>query len=513
MKPNVIMVLADQLNAEWMGCAGHPQALTPEFDAFAASGMRFEKAYCQNPICTPSRVSILSGRYAQNHGYYGLSGPAPLGLDNLFRHFRRHGYRTAAYGKLHLPESPRNWIADDVDEFGDSYESADGTCATSEFLSGLDAKGLREQEDSWHNTTGFYSPNTIPMDARPSALPFEETQEMWCARKAMAFMSQADERPFCIQIAFQKPHHPLFPNERFWNLYPEDLALPSHWDADAGGRPPNFQKMKIGARNMKPEFGVPGESFEDFLRRSWRGTLACVSQIDHVFGLLLCFLKERGLDKNTIVILGSDHGAYHGHFGLMEKAPGICSDAVCRVPMIWKVPEVTPEGSVCSQLVENIDMAPTLAKLCGLPDFDSADGLDITPLLKNQECSVHEVALTENVWSKSIRWKNWRFVHYSSRMFEEGDFGELYNLEEDPWERRNLYFDPQHQDLVASLRRRLLEYLIETRRTVTTHVTVKNEPGRDCDPGARFTYPVCDDNAAPNPIQARNREKLNKNYL
>jgi arylsulfatase A-like enzyme len=289
--------------------------------------------------------------------------------------------------------------------------------------------------------------------------------------------------------------------------------LPSHWDADAGERPPHFQNVKAGARNMKPEFGEPGESFEDFLRRSWRGTLACVSQIDHVFGLLLRFLKERGLDKNTIVILGSDHGAYHGHFGLLEKAPGICSDAVCRVPMIWKVPGVTPEGSVCSQLVENIDMAPTLAKLCGLPDFDSADGLDITPLLKNEDRAIHEIALTENVWSKSIRWKNWRFVHYSSRMFEEGDFGELYNLEEDPWESRNLYADPQHQDLVATLRRRLLEHLIETRRTVTTHVTVKNEPGRDCDPGARFTYPVCDDGTAPNPAQARNRQTLNKNYL
>ena len=199
-RPNVLMILADQHHAGLMGCAGFAGVHTPQLDAFAAEGMRFTDAYCQNPICTPSRVSILSGQYCQNHGYYGLSGPAPTGLPNLFRHFRAAGYRTAAYGKLHLPESPRNWIADDVDEFGDAYESVDGERGNSEFLNGLAALGLRDKEDSWRNLHSFYGAQ-LPNDACPSALPYEHTMERWAAQKAMDFAVADAPRPFCMQIA------------------------------------------------------------------------------------------------------------------------------------------------------------------------------------------------------------------------------------------------------------------------------------------------------------------------
>jgi choline-sulfatase/uncharacterized sulfatase len=509
---NVLVVLADQLNANWLGCAGHPQAKTPHLDAFASSGMQFSRAYCQNPICTPSRVSILSGQYCQNHGYYGLSGPAPQGLDNLFRHFRAHGYRTAAYGKLHLPESPRNWIADDVDEFGDSYETADGRFGASEFLQGLKEKGLRDLEDSWHNEREYGQPS-IAIDAMPSKLPLEETQEMWSARKAMEFIRQNTSRPFCIQIAFQKPHHPLLPNPRFWEMYPADLDLPPDWNADPGHRPPQFRKRWQEWHEYRGEYGREGESFEDLARRCWRGTLACVSQIDYVFGQLMEFLKANGLEDNTIVVFGSDHGAYHGHLGILEKAPGICSEAVCRVPMIWRVPRQTPAGSRCGQLVENVDMAPTLTALCGLPGMDSADGLEISNLLRGEDSAVREVSVTENVWSKALRWKHWRFIHYQRAAFGGADEGELYNLADDPHESRNLYADPGHAPVVEACRRLLLEWLISTRRTVTTQCTVNDQCVANHQTTERFTYPQCGDGTAPNPIQARNRTDIHEMYL
>jgi len=188
--PNILLVLADQHNAGLLGCAGHRQALTPNLDRFAAGGVRFSNAYAQNTICTPSRVCILSGQYCHNHGIYGLSGPAQPGLDNLMRHARRHGYFTAAFGKLHLPNSPRNWIADDLDHFGDTYETPDGLIGDSEYFRYLENLGLREQEDSWHNPWN-YGPGTISSDARPSELPYEHTQEVWCARQAMACMESA----------------------------------------------------------------------------------------------------------------------------------------------------------------------------------------------------------------------------------------------------------------------------------------------------------------------------------
>lgn len=505
------MVLADQLNAQWMGCAGHPQALTPRLDAFAASAMRFEAAYCQNPICTPSRVSILSGQYCQNHGYYGLSGPAPR-LDNLFRHFRANGYRTAAYGKLHLPESPRNWIADDVDDFGDAYETADGVFGESAFLKNLERKGLREWEDSWHNEKQ-YGPGTIAIDATPSKLPLEETMEMWAARQAMDFMAAADGQPFCIQLALQKPHHPLLPNQRFWDLYPEDLDLPETWDDAPTGRPPHFRQRWDEWQQYPPEFGHPGENHEDFVQRCWRGTLACVSQIDHVFGLLLDFLHAQGLEKNTIVIFGSDHGAYHGLYGILEKAPGICSEAVCRVPLLWRAPGITPAGSRCDHLVENVDLTPTLNALCGLPAFEAADGLDVTPLLRGENAPLRKISVTENVWSKALRWKQWRFVHYQPEHFQGEDHGELYNLADDPHERHNLYMDPGHAPVVQNCRRLLLEWLIRTRRSVTTQSSIHQPRGASYVKGSHFTYATTDDGTAPTSQQAPHRNDINRYYL
>jgi arylsulfatase len=508
--PNILMVLADQHNASLMGCAGHAQALTPHLDDFAASGTRFTEAHCQNPICTPSRVSILSGQYCHNHGYYGLSGPSNAGLDNLFRHARSHGYRTAGFGKLHLPTSPANWIAEDVDVFGDAYETADGVVGDSDFLRHLEKAGLRHLEDSWHNAH-HYGSGTISHDARPSELPYEHTLEHWCADRAIEFMDADREQPFCIQVAFQKPHHPLLPQQRFWDLYDEDLELPPTIDHPPDGRPPHFQQMWHNFHDRKWDYDDDfGGGTRGGMRRAWRGTLACISQIDDVFGRLLAHLDASGLAQDTIVIYGSDHGAYHGIHGIEEKAPGICSDAVCRVPMIWRVPGRTAPGAVCEQLVENIDMLPTLSALCGMSDFAAADGHDLSRLLDGEDTPVRESAVTENVLSKALRWDRWRLVHYDRQLFGGEDVGELYDMAADPDECRNLYHDPEHSDVVHEGRRRLMEWLARTTRVVTAQPTVGDHPARG--EAGRRTHPVCTDGRAPNHAQPRHHD-YGINYL
>ena len=504
------MVLADQHHAGLLGCGGHPQVRTPHLDAFAASGVHFTSAYCQNPICTPSRVSILSGQYCHNHGYYGLSGPANPGLDNLFRHVRSHGYRTAGFGKLHLPMSPANWIAADVDVFGDVYETADGVIGDSEFLRDLEAHGLRHLEDSWHNAE-HYGPGTISHDARPSQLPYEHTMERWCADRTIAFIDADRDRPFCVQVAFQKPHHPLLPQPAFWDLYADDLDLPPTIDHPPDGRPPHFQHMWRNFHQRRWDYDADfGGGVRGGMRRAWRGTLACVSQIDDVFGRLLAHLEATGRADDTIVIYGSDHGAYHGIHGIEEKAPGICSDAVCRVPMIWRVAGVTAAGSACGQLVENIDIVPTLTALCGLPEFAAADGRDLSALLVGGDLPVRDAALTENVSSKALRWDRWRFVHYDRELFDGQDVGELYDLVTDPDERRNLYHDGDHADVVHESRRRLVETLTRTTRIVTGQPTVGEQPGRG--EVGRRRYPVCADGRAPNAAQPT-RHDYPINYL
>ena len=510
-RPNVLMVIADQHHAGLMRCAGHHQVISPNLDAFAASGIRFTNAYAANTICTPNRISVFSGQYPHNHRYYGLSGPTNFGLDNFMRHFRRHGYRTAAYGKLHLPESPRNWLADDLDEFGDSYETVDGVFGKSAYLDELERLGLRNLEDSWKNLSGTYSERPMPMDAGVSLLPYEHTQEVWSARQAMDFIDAAPGTSFCIQVAFQRPHQPWLPQRQFWDLYPEDLELPPTHDLPASHRPPNFRGAWYYHHERPWEYAAPDEPIEVGHRRHWRGALACITQVDDIFGMLMRFLEERGLTENTIVIYLSDHGGYHGIHGIREKAPGICSDAVCRIPMLWRVPGVTRAGATHPALIQSVDLAPTLASLGGLPPMEYVDGCDLTPALRGDQTTLREVAVTENVWSKSLRWGRWRFVHYQRATFSGDDEGELYDLEDDPNETRNLYHDPESQPLVHEARRLLLEWLIETSRAATVHPPVRmtgswQEVGK-CE------YPVGSDGTAPNDIQPRFNPNRSDDYI
>lgn len=137
---NVLLLIADQHLATCVGAEGHPQAITPNLDRLASEGVRFRHAYTANPICTPARVSMLSAQYCHNHGYYGLSGPAPDRLPSYLSHFREHGYRTAAIGVVHTPNVPRNWLEHHVDAFLDYHVSIDGVPEQTPFYDMIDRR-------------------------------------------------------------------------------------------------------------------------------------------------------------------------------------------------------------------------------------------------------------------------------------------------------------------------------------------------------------------------------------
>lgn len=458
---NVLLIVADQHLATCLGSEGHPQVITPNLDRLAEEGVRFRHAYAQNPICTPSRTSMLSGQYCHNHGYYGLSGPAPQRLPSFFSHFREHGCRTAGIGQLHTPDAPRNWLEHHLDLFLDYQTSVDGKAQETPFYEMIRERGLYEKEDM-----SFFRENReYILEGLPSQIPFEVSQEGWCASEAIKFMDGCGGKPFCVQVALQRPHEPFTPDRRFWDMYPEDLAPPETVNQDPSHRPPHFRAAYEWFRKM--DWPIEPKTFEAGARRLWRGYLGCVTHVDHAVGLLLEHLDKTGLAEDTIVIYTADHGGYSGTQGIPEKAPGICSEAVCRVPMIWRVPGGSPRGAVCEQLVETVDIAPTIAALCGLPPMETVDGCDMSSLLSGVDEAVREVAVTENPWSKALRWRQWRFVHYQPEMFDGQDVGELYHLENDPNETRNLYADPAHREVVEHCRRLLLEWLIRTSRVVS----------------------------------------------
>jgi len=479
-RPNVLFVMSDQHNAKVLGGGPVYPAQTPSLDRLAAQGVRFDCAIAQSPICTPSRVSFHSGQYCHNHGYYALSGPEPGGLPSVFGRFRSAGYRTAAIGKIHCPAG---WIERDCDTFIDVVGTSIGgnpeyrryleeTGAAGDYLNqrtfferhgGRDPDVLREQDPSLYLRT---------CDGGPSDLPHEHSPEGFAVSRTVEFIRAAAHagKPFFVHTSFERPHQLYSPSRRFWDLYEgQDLPLPPNADYEMAGKAPHLRRDAEFWRRSDWAVFEP-RTYEAARLRKLRGYLGNVSQVDYAVGELLGYLDSAGLAEDTIVIYTADHGDYAAEHGCMEKAPGICSDAITRVPSIWRWPGRFRAGHVARDVVESVDLAPTLAALSGIGDMPSADGLDIRPLLEGESREIHRIGVTENPWSRSVRRGRHRLVWYPRELFEaeypEG-FGELYDLEADPWEMENLYFRPQYGPLVRELEKELLDWLVTTTRVVT----------------------------------------------
>ncbi len=482
IRPNVLFILADQHNAKVLGHAGHPQVRTPNLDRMAAEGVRFANAVCQNPICTPSRMCYLSGQYAHNHGYYGLNGGRPNGLPTVLGHFRRAGYRTSAIGKIHCPE---NWVEDDSDVFHETCGCSIGG-RSKEYESFLASRGKLELEDHVL-LTEFGTAGTQSMEGRPSPLTFDESQEGWIAARTIEFMKQCADagRPFFAHASLPRPHQCTSPSEPFWSLYEGvDLTLPPNADCDLeGGRQaPNLIRTAQQWREGNRALFEP-KTFEALRLRKLRGYFGAVSQVDHAVGQMLDFLTATGLAENTLVVYGADHGEYACEHGILEKAPGICHDSVTRVPFLWWAPGRFRAGHTVSEIVETVDTPVTLARLAGLDPMETADGKDLSPLLMGGTGDPERLGITEFPWSRSVRKGKFRLVWYARDKFAKDypqGFGELYDLEDDPWEMRNLYFDPAYRATVEELRGELLDWLVRTSRPATVLQVSRNlGPGAD----------------------------------
>jgi choline-sulfatase/uncharacterized sulfatase len=468
-RPNVLFILSDQHNAKVLGHQGHPDVKTPNLDRLASQGVRFDRAVTQNPICTPSRMCWLSGQYCHNHGYYALSGPNPGGLPTVLGHFRRFGYATGAIGKIHCPEY---WVEDDCDLFHETCGcSIDGRSpAYAAYLAERNLTGLEDHGAMQE----FGKRGGQTCEGRPSKVSYEDGQEGWIVRQAIPFMRECDEqeKPFFLHVSLPKPHQCYTPAQEFWDLYDESkLHLPPNADYEMVGKAPNLRRAAQGWRNRQWQLFEP-KTFEAGRLRKLHGYLGNISHVDHAVGELLAFLDESGLADDTIVVYSSDHGDYATEHGIMEKAPGISSDAITRIPYIWRWPKHFPAGQVAKELVETVDMAPTLCALTGVDALETADGKDISHLLHGESGEVRRIGVTEFVWSKSVRKGDWRLVYYPPEMFPEdhpGGFGELYNVADDPWEMTNLYFEPEHAAKVRELERDLTDWLVTTTRPATVH--------------------------------------------
>ncbi len=441
--PNVLFLFSDQFNTRCLSCAGHPDVKTPNLDRLAAEGMRFENAYAQSPICTPSRVSFLSGLYPSTHGYYGLYGREPdQPMTSLFNHFKTHGYRTGALGKLH---TPRYWIERDCQFVYDEFI---------EYPKYLEGAGYYDKNDNRRFTDW--------RDGGSSAIPLNLSCEVALAQQTIRFLRNEGEpadrgsadSPWFAWVSFSRPHSPLTPSEPFASMYPpESIDLPPSADPDILEQQPH-RIRQVPRTHLPPN--------REDIRKMVSAYLGLVSQVDYAIGLIIQELERQGLLDNTIIVFSADHGDYAGEHGLWSKIGGISSRAITRIPLIVKHPTSTQVGSVSHAIVEAIDMFPTLCQMVGLPLPNHVQGRSFKSLLDGKRESIRDSALTENAYRKALATSQWRYV---ANIEDQPD--ELYHQQQDPWEIHNLIDDPDYAEVARDMLRMLMNRVVQARRPVT----------------------------------------------
>ena len=488
---NLLLVTTDQQRADSIGAYGNPVCATPNMDALAATGTRFDAARTQHILCQPARATILTGTYPSTHGVVcnGVDLPEIAVEQSLATHLGRAGYRTALFGKAHFAtvypfvptgrvESvegsarvPDGWTGpyfgfDHVQLvlFGHNMRMAP-LQGNWNWCFGPAPMGLhygrwlfRDGEDRGRARLAAMQPEASGRawdhtQTWPNALAEEDHPTTWIADRAVDWLRTVDE-PFFAWVSFTDPHHPMDAPHPWCDRYdPADVleVLPEPHPEEFDGKPPMHRAWTQGARGTPFEFANPGGAHysREELARMTAGYYGMVSQIDHQLGRLLALLDERGIADDTLVVLTSDHGEFLGHHQMIFKGP-VHYDDLLRVPLVARGPGFVP-GAVVDEPVGTIDVAPTLAAAAGL---DRPAHFEGRPLLDGPR----EHVITENdfdiVFRMSLRTLTTR-THKVTVDRDHEAFGELYDLAEDPGERVNRWADSGYaslrSDLVAML--------------------------------------------------------------
>ena len=438
-RPNVLFIVVDDLNND-LGCYGHPLVRSPQIDSLAARGVLFERAYCQYPLCNPTRASFLSGlrpdstRVYDNGVHFRTAAPD---IATLPEHFRRNGYTTAGIGKL---------FHDGVPKGGEPLTDPQSW----DFV--LPAHGRENEEiEKIHSLISGRVGGTVSWLA-DDGNPAELTDAVRTTEAIRWLSEYRDSKPFFLAVGFYRPHTPYVAPVSFFDAHPIDRV-------ELFGRPfEDRDDIPLAALHDKREQLFMTDQQR---REAIQGYHASTSFMDDQVGRLLKKLEELKLTSSTVVVLVSDHGYHLSEHGLWQKRSLFEESA--RVPLIIATPESISAGETCERLVELVDLYPTLVDLCSLPDPGHLEGRSLRPLLENPEadfrkdaltqtvCATHSLAKPDSPHGYSLRTERYRYTEWSGGA--EGV--ELYDHAIDPVERSNRAFDPKYIDVVSEHRQRL----------------------------------------------------------
>jgi len=452
-RPNVLFIVCDDLNTH-ISTSGYPHIKTPAFDRLAAAGMNFGRAYCQYPVCGPSRASFLHGLYPQSTGV--LDNRSDIrktrpGTISLPQRFKDAGYWTGAVGKVFHNEKndPGEVTWNEVLRFAndelplvtpirEAFEAEHGP---------IDKGKTRRLWRAKYSTIAAQTRGQQP-GYGPSGLRDEQHKDGRNARQIVSWIEKKThgEQPFFMACGIQKPHVPFLAPDAYFAMYPQKglkfLSAPKGFWKQA----PEMAMVKRYS-GFGFELGVEN----DALRREYMQAYhACISFIDAQIGLMFDALKRSGHWDDTIVVLTSDHGYQLGEHFMWGK---VTLFEVCnRVPMLIRVPGQTKPGSSSQGLVELVDLYPTLAELCDVKPPKDLQGRSLVPMLRDPKAAgkqtVYTVVSRGPRLGKAIRTDRWRYS-----VWPDGE--ELYDLKNDPAEHKNLATSAEQSEILRAMRAHL----------------------------------------------------------
>lgn len=455
-RPNILWICTDQQRYDTIASHGNKYIRTPNLDRLASEGTAFAHAYCQSPVCTPSRASFLTGRYPRTTRAH-QNGQA-IAPDEVLvtKMLADAGYDCGLSGKLHI--APCNGrvekrINDGYRVFDWSHQPS-GNSKDNAYVKWLESKG-HKWDDLYHPKGHAYA-----------GIPAELHQTTWCIERAMDFIKSKHDGPWLMSVNIYAPHHPFDPPKEFLDRYdPDKLPDPAYKDGELANKPA-FQRI-----DHDGAYGGGGMGFSKMTPRERREvTAAYYAMIEHIddnVGRILKMLDDTGMRENTIVIFTSDHGELLGDHGIYLKGP-YTYDCSIRVPLIISWPGHFKSGLRSDVLVELTDIAPTILEAVGMPIPNRVQGRPLTELLTGRTTRHRDQVFCES-YNTKVRSKDKaemvsmvRTKTHKIAVRHGTSEGELYDMQADPGEHDNLWDSPAHAGLKAEMMKRCFDASIAT---------------------------------------------------
>jgi iduronate 2-sulfatase len=449
-KLNVLFIAVDDLRPE-LGCYGVPSVKSPNIDRLASRGVTFTRAYCQEAVCNPTRASLMTGLRPETLGVFDLPthfrDKKPDAIT-IAQHFKANGYFAQRFGKIfHVGHGNRD------DTFSWSKPAPDLTVSEKKYTKAAATPGKKSKKGKGDRASvkaGRGLPYAAP-DCADDQLPDGQI-----ADQAIAALRKHKDEPFFLAVGFHKPHLPFVAPKKYWDLYKAD-EIPTAPNPFHPHNTPLWTGNNSAELRNYSDIPDVGPISPEKIRALKHGYYAATSYMDTQLGRVLAELDRLGLRNKTVIIFWGDHGWHLGEHDMWCKHTDY--EVATRVPLIISVPNQKNCGAKCNGIVEFVDIFPSLADICGLPQPSGLDGISFKPLVENPNRSWKTAAFS--VWPKkvpdqgdgmgwAIRTERYRYVEWRVPQ-NKFIYRELYDHQADPQENENLADKPESAAMVKEL--------------------------------------------------------------